>query len=113
MNHQYFFEYFGIFRLISDDSHVKICTFTALSPGSFCQIYRVTDEALIAEAAVWPNVFLVNVFFALKGYTNLLLLFIFISFTITLQKKIYTDLQKKPVIYINGNFDISFGALEY
>ena len=37
------------------------------SPGSFCQIYRVTDEALMAEAMVWPNFFLMNVFFALKG----------------------------------------------
>ena len=35
--------------------------------GSFCQIYRVTDEALIAETAVWPNFFLMNIFFALKG----------------------------------------------
>ena len=34
---------------------------------SFCQIYRVTDEACIAETAVWPNFFLMNVFFALKG----------------------------------------------
>ena len=49
------------------DCHVKICKFTALSSGSFCQIYRVTDEALIAETAVWPNYFLMNVFFALKG----------------------------------------------
>ena len=39
----------------------------AASSGSFCQIYRVTDEALIAEIAVWPNFFLMNVFFALKG----------------------------------------------
>ena len=30
-------------------------------------IYRVTDQALIAETAVWPNVFLMNIFFALKG----------------------------------------------
>ena len=28
--------------------------------------YRVTDEALIAETMVWPNFFLMNVFFALK-----------------------------------------------
>ena len=28
---------------------------------------RVTDEALIAETAVWPNFFLMNVIFALKG----------------------------------------------
>ena len=37
------------------------------SSGSFCQIYRVTDEALIAETAAWPEFFLMNVFFALKG----------------------------------------------
>ena len=55
--------YFGIFRLIS--CHVKIWKFTALSSGSFCQIYRVTDEALTAETAVWPSFFLMNVFFAL------------------------------------------------
>ena len=36
-------------------------------PGSFCQIYRVTDEALLAETMVWPNFFLMNVFFALSG----------------------------------------------
>ena len=28
---------------------------------------RVTDEVLIAETMVWPNLFLMNVFFALKG----------------------------------------------
>ena len=50
-----------------DDCHVKICKFTAFSSGSFCQIYRVTDEALVAKTAVWPNSFLMNVFFALKG----------------------------------------------
>ena len=52
-----------IFRLIS--CHVKIWKFTALSSGSFCQIYRGTDEALTAETAVWPSFFLMNVFFAL------------------------------------------------
>ena len=41
--------------------------FTVFSTGSFCQVYRVTDEALIAETAVWPNFFLMNIFFALKG----------------------------------------------
>ena len=41
--------------------------FTVSSSGSFCQIYRVTDEALIAETMVWSNFFLMNVFFALKG----------------------------------------------
>ena len=45
----------------------KICKFTVFSSGSFKQIYRVTDEALIAETMVWPNLFLMNVFFALKG----------------------------------------------
>ena len=46
---------------------IKICKFTVFSSGSFCQIYRVTDEALIAETMVVPNFFLMNVFFALKG----------------------------------------------
>ena len=39
---------------------------TVFSSGSFCQIYRVTDEALIAETMALLN-FLMNVFFALKG----------------------------------------------
>ena len=42
----------------------------------FCQIFRVTDEALIAETMVWPNFFLMNVFFALQGSK----LFIIISY---------------------------------
>ena len=46
---------------------IKICKCTVFSSGSFCQIYRVNDEALIAETMVWPNFFLINVFFALKG----------------------------------------------
>ena len=46
---------------------IKICKFTVFSSGSFCQIYRVSDESLIAETMVWPNFFLMNVFFALKG----------------------------------------------
>ena len=35
---------------------------------------RVTDEALITETMVWPNFFLMNVFFILKG-SKLLILF--------------------------------------
>ena len=58
--------YISSYISLSDDCHVKICKFTALSSGSFCQIYRVTDEALIAETAVWPDFFLMNIFFALK-----------------------------------------------
>ena len=46
---------------------------SALFSGSFCQIYRVNDEALIAETAVWPNFFLMNVFFALNDLNFLLL----------------------------------------
>ena len=46
---------------------IKFRKFTVFSSGSFCQIYRVTDEALIAEIMVWPNFFFMNVFFALKG----------------------------------------------
>ena len=40
---------------------------------SSCQIYRVTDEALIAETMVWHNFFLMDVFFAIKGSKLLLL----------------------------------------
>ena len=43
-----YFDLYQSFRRL----HVKICKFTALYSGSFCQIYRVTDEALIAETAV-------------------------------------------------------------
>ena len=46
---------------------VTTCKYTVFSSGFFFQIYRVTDEALIAETAVWSNFFLMNVFFALKG----------------------------------------------
>ena len=63
-------KYFGIFRPISVFETIviiKVCKFTVFSSGSFCQIYRVTDEALIAETMVWSNFFLMNVFFALKG----------------------------------------------
>ena len=54
----------------------KTCKFTVFSSGAFCKIYRVTDEALIAETMVWPNFFLMNVFYALKGSK----LFIIISY---------------------------------
>ena len=53
---------------------IKICKFTVFSSGSFCQYYRVTDEALIAQTIVWPNFFLMNVFFALKGPKNILII---------------------------------------
>ena len=49
--------------------------FTVFSSGSFCQIYRVTDEALIAETMVWPNFFLMNVFFALRGSKLFIIIF--------------------------------------
>ena len=32
------------------------------------------DEALIAETAVWPNVFHLNVFFALKGSKHIIII---------------------------------------
>ena len=46
------FGYISTCISLLDDYHVKLCKFTALYSGSFCQIYRVTDEALIAETAV-------------------------------------------------------------
>ena len=39
------FWYFSTYISLSDNCHVKICKFTALSSGSLCQVYRVTDEA--------------------------------------------------------------------
>ena len=62
-------KYFGIFRPISvfeTTAIIRTSKFTVFSSGSFCQIYRVTDEALIAETMVWPNIFLITVFFGLK-----------------------------------------------
>ena len=49
-------------------TNFTLLIFTVFSFGSFCQISRVTDEALIAETMVFPNFFLTNVFFALKGF---------------------------------------------
>ena len=72
-------KYFGIFRPISvfeTTAIIKTCKFTVFSSDSFCQIYRVTDEAIIAETMVWPNFFFINVFFAVKGSK----LFIIISY---------------------------------
>ena len=63
-------KYFGIFRPISvfeTTAIIRTSKFTVFYSGSFCQIYSVTDEALIAETMEWPNFFLMNVFFALKG----------------------------------------------
>ena len=63
-------KYFGIFRPISvfeTTAIISTSKFTVFSSGSFCQIYRVTDEALIVETMVWPYFFLMNVFFALNG----------------------------------------------
>ena len=48
--------------------------------GSFCQINRVTDEALIAETKVWPNSFLMNVFFALKGSILFIIIITFYTY---------------------------------
>ena len=43
------------------------CNYVVSGWRGFSQIYRVTDEAFIAETMVWPIFFLMNVFFALKG----------------------------------------------
>ena len=53
---------------------IKICKFTVFSSASFCMIYRVTNEALIAETMVWPNFFLMNVFFAPKGSKHFIII---------------------------------------
>ena len=62
-------KYFGILDIsvFETTAIFKICKLTVFSFCSFCKIYRVTDEALIAETMVWLNFFLMNVFLALKG----------------------------------------------
>ena len=55
-----------------------MCKLTVFSSGCFCQIFRVTDEALIAETMVWTNFFLMNVFFALKGSKLFIIIIIII-----------------------------------
>ena len=41
-------------------------------------VFRVNDEALIAETMVWPNFFLMNVFFALKGSKLFIIICMFV-----------------------------------
>ena len=78
LNPYYYYYYYYYYLSFSNkqppvksDFHVGrlklTCKYTVFSSGFFCQIYRVTDEALIAETAVRPNFFHMNVFFALKG----------------------------------------------
>ena len=65
--------FFDLYQSLND-CHVRICKYTIFFSVSFCQTYRVTDEALIAETPVWPGFFRLNVFFALKGSKLSLLL---------------------------------------
>ena len=57
----------GLISVFETTAIIKTCKFIVYSSGSFCQIYKVTDEALIAETMVLHNFFPMNVFFALKG----------------------------------------------
>ena len=59
--------FFVMISVFEATAVIKICKFTVFTSGSFCQIYRVTDEAVIAETMVWRNIFLMTVFFALTG----------------------------------------------
>ena len=47
--------YFSTSISLWNDCHIKNCKFTVFSTGSF---WQVTEEALIAETAVWSNFFL-------------------------------------------------------
>ena len=49
--------------ICSNPRWISICF--EISYSILCS-FRVTDGALIAETAVWPNFFLMNIFFALK-----------------------------------------------
>ena len=69
------FEIFWYFSTYQSLRRLPLLKITVFSSESICQHYRVTDEALIAETMVWPNFFLMNVFFALKE-SQVLLLFL-------------------------------------
>ena len=73
------FWYFSTYNSLRNDCHFKNCKFAVFSTGSFCQVYRVTDEALIAETAVWPNFYLMNIFFALKGSKLFIIIWSFLQ----------------------------------
>ena len=49
------------------DYAVESCKNSVILLAPCCQIYRVTDETLIVETAVWPIPFLINVPTPLKG----------------------------------------------
>ena len=64
-------------------------------------MYRVTDEALIAETAVWPNFFLKNIFSALQGFK----LFIIISHDVA-------QMMIGDYVLFNGMYLVYFCARE-
>ena len=111
-----FFDLYHFFRPISvfeTTAIIKTCKFTVFSSGSFCQIYRVTDEALIAETVVWPNFFLMNVFFALKR-SKLLSLFLITAAgccTIWRPLKVSPHSFKVQIIFYFWSFEIMEGIL--
>ena len=76
----YFFDLYQSWN----DCHAKIFKYTVFSSGSFCQIYRVTDEALIAQTAIWLNFFLMNVFFALEGSKRFIIISMLDQMTVNL-----------------------------
>ena len=81
-------EYISSYISISDDCLLKFANSQHYPPAPFAKFYRVTDEALIAETAGWPNLFLMNVFFAIKGSKLFLLLFLVDSLCCTLSIQI-------------------------
>ena len=59
-----------IFRLISVYQSLRLLNFANLQYFSLAlaaRSCRVTDAAFMAETAVWPIFFLMNVFFSFKG----------------------------------------------
>ena len=89
---------------------VKTCKCTVFSSGSVFQIYRVTDEALIAETAVWPNFFLMNIFLALKGSKLIIIILLHICCLFVYHLYIVhlvsddPDIDSQQVVYIRLNF---------
>ena len=63
------FSNFGLIWIMSvfvSTSLMKDANLQSFSLAPCCQIYRVTEEAPVAETAVWPINFLIHNFIALK-----------------------------------------------
>ena len=90
-----FSAYFSTHISLRNDCYVNSFKYTVIISSSFYQIYRVTGEAFKAETAVWPDFFLMNVFFVLKGFKRFIIICKFSS------PFIFYMTDRAPVAYLN------------